>query len=258
MLPLSARLAPARFLDPVLLVVLVLGVALYLSFRRTAPATPTLPRARRPRILAWSAWSTLWLLSTPLVASTLTGCTETRGPDLGAALAGKDPQKAALVVLGGVLRTSDESVPPRERLCAASTQRVLTASRLWHEHPFGLIVLTGAPPGETAAMLDLMTTLGVPPDSVVRETRALNTRENAIYTAEILRDRGAEVVVLVTSATHLRRAVKDFAAAGVSVIPAAAEIVGRSATTIDSFLPSASALAQTQVCLHEILGYLRG
>jgi uncharacterized SAM-binding protein YcdF (DUF218 family) len=121
-----------------------------------------------------------------------------------------------------------------------------------------VVVLTGAPPEQTAAMLDLMTTLGVPPDKVVRETRSLNTRENATFSAEILRDQGAQVVVLVTSATHLRRAVKDFAAAGVSVIPAAADIVGRSETGVDSFLPSASALAQTRVCLHEILGYLRG
>jgi hypothetical protein len=42
------------------------------------------------------------------------------------------------------------------------------------------------------------------------------------------------------------------------VIPAAADIVGRSETGVDSFLPSAHALAQTEVCLHEILGYLRG
>jgi uncharacterized SAM-binding protein YcdF (DUF218 family) len=90
------------------------------------------------------------------------------------------------------------------------------------------------------------------------ETRALSTRDNAAYRAEILRDRGAQVVVLVTSATHLRRAVKDFAAVGVDVIPAAADVMGRSRTGVDSFLPSASALAQSHVCLHEILGYLRG
>jgi len=213
MLPLSVRLAPSRFLDPALLLLVVLGVALYWSFRRTTavPATPAPPRARWPRILAWVTWAALWLLSMPLVSSTLTGCTETRGPDLSAALSGKDRQKAALVVL------------------------------------------TGAPPDQTAAMLDLMTTLGVPPDRVVLETRALTA-----YSAEILRARGAEVVVLVTSATHLRRAVKDFAAVGIDVIPAAADVMGRSRTGVDSLLPSASALAQSHVCLHEILGYLRG
>lgn len=262
MLPLSVRLAPARFLDPALLLVLVLGVALYLAFRGhrqpAASAGPPPRAARWGRLGAWGAWAGLWVLSMPFTSSTLTGWTETRGPDLGAALAGKDRQKVALVVLTGGMRSYDQSLPPRERLSAASTQRVLTASRLWREQGFGLVILTGAPPPETEAMLDLLTALGLPPGRVVRETRSLNTRENATYSAEILRQSGVETVVLVTSATHLRRAVKDFAAAGVTVIPAAADLVGRTRTSVDSFLPSAHALSHTQVCLHEILGYLRG
>jgi uncharacterized SAM-binding protein YcdF (DUF218 family) len=261
MLPLSVRLSPARFLDPAVLLLVLLGVALYLASRGEVSASASSPRERRARwgrLGAWMAWGGLWALSTPFVSSALTGWTETRGPDLGAALAGKDPQRIALVVLTGGMRTYDQSLPPRERLSAGSTQRVLTASRLWREQGFGLIVLTGAPPAETEAMLDLMTAMGVPPGNVVRETRSLNTRENAIYSAEILRERGMETVVLVTSATHLRRAVKDFATAGVTVIPAAADVVGRGRMSVDGFLPSAHALAQTQVCLHEILGYVRG
>jgi hypothetical protein len=34
--------------------------------------------------------------------------------------------------------------------------------------------------------------------------------------------------------------------------------VGETRTGIDSFLPSAHALGRSQVCLHELLGYLRG
>ena len=67
-------------------------------------------------------------------------------------------------------------------------------------------------------------------------------------------------VVVVTSATHLRRSLKDFAAQGIAAIPAAADIVGRTeeGTGVDSFFPSASALFRSYVCLHEILGYVRG
>ncbi len=64
--------------------------------------------------------------------------------------------------------------------------------------------------------------------------------------------------MLVTSATHLRRAVKDFAAVGITAIPAAADVFGPAPTGIDSFLPSAYGLARTQTCLHELLGYVRG
>lgn len=255
MLPLTVRLSASRFLDPLVLVLVALAVALYLAFRETAPARRS---ARFGRLAAWATWGGLWALSTPLVAGELTGCVETRGPDLGAALAGKDPEKVVLVVLAAGIRTYDQSSPPRERLDAAATQRVLTASRLWREHRFGLVVLSGAPPAETEAMLDLATTLGVPAERVVREERSLNTRENAAFCAAILHERAPEAVVLVTSATHLRRAVRDFEKAGVHVIPAAAEVVGHSREGIDSLLPSSGGLARTHACLHELLGYVRG
>ena len=51
--------------------------------------------------------------------------------------------------------------------------------------------------------------------------------------------RGVETVVLVTSASHLRRAVREFAAAGIRVIPAAAEYSGPIAVEFDSVVPSA-------------------
>lgn len=252
---LAVRLAPSRFLDPAVIIVVALGAALFLAFRGTALTR----RARVARAVAWGAWAALWVLSTPLVGGALTFWTETRGPDLRAALAGKDPEHVALVVLAAGLRTYDELSPPRERIDAASTQRVLTAARLWQEHRFGLVILSGAPPEETNGMFDLAVTLGVPRDRVVLEPRSNNTRENARESVAILRSHGGiEDVVLVTSATHLRRAAKDFAAAGVQVIPAAADVVGRSRLHIDSILPSSSALARTHVALHEILGMVRG
>ncbi len=132
----------------------------------------------------------MWVLSTPFVAGTLTSWTEIQGADLGVALAGLDRDRVAMVVLAGGLRTRDQSSPPRERLDAAGTQRALTASRLWKEQGFGLVVLSGAPPAETEGMRDLMATLGVPAGVMVLEDRSLNTRENAAYSTVILREKG--------------------------------------------------------------------
>lgn len=255
MSPLSVRLAPSRFLDPMLLLLVVLGVALYLAFRG---APPLGRRPRWARAAAWIAWGALWLLATPWAANRFSYWTETRGPELGAALAGTNADKTALVVLAGGLRTLEPEVPPRERLDSATTQRVLTAARLWQRHRFGVVILSGSPPAETEGMEDLITTLGVPSERVVREVRSVNTRENALYSAEILRARGVETTVMVTSASHLRRAVKDFEAVGVHVLPAAADVVGLARVGIDSLLPSAFALGRTQVALHELLGYVRG
>jgi uncharacterized SAM-binding protein YcdF (DUF218 family) len=64
--------------------------------------------------------------------------------------------------------------------------------------------------------------------------------------------------VVLTSATHLRRSLKDFAAVGIAAIPAAADVVGHLRSGIDGLLPSSSALSRSHFCLHEILGYVRG
>jgi uncharacterized SAM-binding protein YcdF (DUF218 family) len=255
MQPLSIRLAPSRFLDPTFLCLVALAVALYLAFR--AQGAPS-KRARWARIAAWAVWGAFWVIALPLTSGLLTDCMEVRGPDLAEALAGRDLDKAALVVLAGGARTYDPDVPPRERLGPAATQRVLTASRLWHEHPFGTVILTGTPPSELDCMTDLITALGVPASRLVREARSRNTRENATYSAEILRARGLSTVVVVTSAIHLPRALKDFDRAGVQVIPAAAEVVGHTHFGIDALLPSSTSLQHTHMVLHEIFGLVRG
>lgn len=245
----------SRFLDPLLVLLVALGLALAVTTRRSRLATR---RIRVAGIVAWVAWGGLWALSTPFVSDVMTGWVEMRGPDLGTALAGVAPDKAAMVVLAAAMRTGEAGVPPRERLDAASTQRVLTASRLWQDHRFGMVLMSGTPAGESEAMAALATALGVPSDRIVCEGRSLNTRQNAANSAAIAREHGMETVVLVTSATHLRRAVKDFAAAGMAVIPAAADVYGGFELEGDSFLPSSNALARSKVWLHELLGYVRG
>ncbi|MCG8443059.1 MAG: YdcF family protein [Caulobacterales bacterium] len=60
--------------------------------------------------------------------------------------------------------------------------------------------------------------VGVDPDSVDYEERSRNTHENAVYSAEALRDRPGPYL-LVTSAAHMPRAVGAFRQAGVDVAP---------------------------------------
>ena len=256
MLPYSVRLAPGRFFDPTLLALVALGVALWLLRSDVAVGRPS-PRVRIGRALAWSVWGALFALATPVVAERLTTLTEMRGPPLAVALAGSDPERTALVVLAGGLRTFDRTIPPRERLDGATTARVLGASRIFQENRFSLVILSGAPAEEGEAMADLITTLGVPRDRVVIENASYNTRENAEKSREILRARGMEVVVLATSSTHLRRATREFERAGVHVIPAAVEVIGESRFFYDELLPASSALARSHQTLHELFGYVK-
>jgi uncharacterized SAM-binding protein YcdF (DUF218 family) len=257
--PLSVRLALSRFLNPGLLLVVALGVALFFAFREPPGREPAVERRsrRRARAAAWLVWATLWAASTPVVGDALLSAVEVRGPDLDVALASVDPSKVAIVVLGGGVRSYGPTPTPRERLSGASTQRTLTAARVWHDRHAGLVSLSSFPI-ETEGMADLLGALGVPADRVVQERRSQNTRDNAAYSAEIVRERGMQAVVVVTSAYHLRRSLKDFAAVGIHALPVEAEVLGPIPLGIDSFLPSAQALERTHTALHEILGYVRG
>ena len=256
MLPYSVRFAPGRFLDPLLLLLTALAIGLWLLRRNRALGRPR-PRARLGWALAWAAWVALYAASMPVVASTLTTWTEIRGPRLDQALASADLSRTALVVLAGGLRTFDRTTPPRERLDGATTARVLGASRLYLEHRFGLVILSGAPVEEGEAMADLITTLGVPRERVVVESASYSTRENAARSLTILRERGFDTIVLATSATHLRRAVHEFERAGAQVIPAAVEVIGPSRFFLDELLPSSSALSRSNQMIHELVGYVK-
>ncbi len=256
MLPYSVRFTPGRFLDPTLLLLVALAIGLWLLRPSRALGRPR-PRARAGWALGWAAWAALYVIATPMVANVLTGWVEFRGPPLDRALASTDPARTALVVLAGGLRTFDRTTPPRERADGATTARILGASRIYLAHPFLLVILSGAPVQEGAAMEDLITTLGVPRERIVLETASYSTRENAERSLVILRERGFDTVVLATSATHLRRAVHEFERAGAHVIPAAVEVIGPSRFFYDELLPSASALGRSNQMIHELLGHLK-
>lgn len=65
-------------------------------------------------------------------------------------------------------------------------------------------------------------------------------------------------LVLVTSAAHMPRAIRNFQAVGLNPIPAPTQyLTGRgSRSSLLSWLPSSSALEKSELALHEYLGLL--
>jgi uncharacterized SAM-binding protein YcdF (DUF218 family) len=105
-------------------------------------------------------------------------------------------------------------------------------------------------------MRDVLISLGMAPDKIIVETKSLNTHQNAQLSAAILQQRGIKQPILVTSAFHMLRAVKEFHRVGVAVIPYP---VGFYASrndywTILSWVPSAAALHGTGMALKEYFG----
>jgi uncharacterized SAM-binding protein YcdF (DUF218 family) len=74
-------------------------------------------------------------------------------------------------------------------------------------------------------MRELAIELGVPPERIVEEDRAVNTFENAVYCGRIFHDRRWQRLVVVTDRFHLPRALFVFRRLGLPV--AGAPVPGR-------------------------------
>jgi uncharacterized SAM-binding protein YcdF (DUF218 family) len=97
---------------------------------------------------------------------------------------------------------------------------------------------------------------GLRDDQILVEADSRNTYENALHTARMLRARQLQHVVLVTSASHMRRAVATFHKQGVFPDAYPVDYQATDIVTPFSFVPSAGSLAKMTAVLHELFGML--
>lgn len=173
------------------------------------------------------------------------------------------PEADVIVVLGGGL-----GLPHPPRLYPDlnnNSDRLLHALRLYRAGKADHILLTGGnvfpQPGlesEAYYARGVLELWGIPETAVVMETESRNTLQNADYSARILNKRGWTKVLLVTSASHMHRAVMAFHHAGVDVIPVPVDYlaVDSAAPEALAWIPNVGALAGTTYALHEYLGRL--
>src|SRR5262249_19250005 len=75
-------------------------------------------------------------------------------------------------------------------------------------------------PAEAAVRTEMARALGVPQEAILTLDRPRTTREESIQTADLLRQRNATRITLVTDSLHARRAKPLFERAGLEVYPA--------------------------------------
>jgi len=251
----------SHFLDPTLLALLALGTGLGLSSRDALHDVRR--RVRVGAALAWGAWFVVWLLASPWFASLCARRLEPAPTDLAAALAGSDPARRVMVVLSGGLKPRGPDGSLLERLYGNSTERIVAAARVYREHGFGHVIVTGAslddgPRTDMAeAMAQMLVALGVPRDRIHLEPEALDTKQNAIFSARLIRELPVDRIVVVTSALHMPRAVWEFQRAGLTVIAAPVDYEPPPPPGVDAWLPSAGGLVLSHRCVHELLGRLK-
>ncbi|NOG60299.1 MAG: YdcF family protein [Proteobacteria bacterium] len=90
-----------------------------------------------------------------------------------------------------------------------------------------------------------------------QENKSRNTAENAIYSVALLKDSNIDSVYLVTHAWHMPRSVMMFEQQGISVTPAPTVFTNDNEKfDLRDYIPSASALYQTRIAMHEYIGIL--
>jgi uncharacterized SAM-binding protein YcdF (DUF218 family) len=210
---------------------------------------------RRPRLaraLVATGVGALLLLSLPIVSSALlVAASDTRVFDPAAA---RNAQ--AIVILSGGLRR-DAPEYGGDTLARLSLERTRYGAKVARETGLPVLV-TGGAYGQSRPEAHVMREVlereyGVPVRWI--EDRARTTRENAQFTAKILRPLGIERVVLVVHAFDVRRARLEFERVGLAVLPAPTVIPRLAVAGIGDFLPSPAALQSSYYALYELFGY---
>jgi uncharacterized SAM-binding protein YcdF (DUF218 family) len=103
-----------------------------------------------------------------------------------------------------------------------------------------------------AVMAHSLRSEGVPPEHIVEENRSANTKENAGFTAELLRKMNIREIALVVDADSMLRAELCFRKQGIAVVPA--PFGHRSREFPSGIIPSWGAIRGNETTLHELLG----
>ncbi len=179
------------------------------------------------------------------------------------------PTADAIVVLGGATKSA---FPPRPGVdLSESGDRVLYGAQLYREGKAPVVIASGGRinwrgggPSESADMAEIMKTLGVPTSAILQDPASLNTHQNAVNVKKIMKERGIQRVLLVTSAMHMPRSLKIFQRQGIEAIPAPTDFLvtqhdlEESSNTTEAIvlnlLPDTDRLDKTTRALKEYIG----
>lgn len=166
----------------------------------------------------------------------------------------------AIVLLGGGVRDSKELFA-KLATNQVATERVRYAAFLQRKTQLPLLITGSAANGTSEAKVmadELALFYQVPTEWL--EQKAKTTKENALFSRNILEKQGIQRIILVTNQWHMQRARMLFEQQGFEVLPAS---VGAGATpetygmNLMYFVPQAGAMHSNMLALKEWIGYLK-
>ena len=238
---------------PFIIMVLIIGVILLYGGHKSRKVS---------RIWLTSTLCGYWLMSTYFGATWLelllhqdfapiTDVSETRDID-------------AIVVLSGGGHTLSNSTNAIHAISTHTAYRSLEALRLHNMLPKVPIILSGGIGDslalsipESELMRKELLELGVADNLILMELNSQNTYEQAVNVAKLLLRKDMSSFILVTSHTHMRRALATFRTQNLDAMPSIAPHTSISTTNIVwSIYPTKSSLDRSKDVMREIIAYL--
>ena len=212
----------------------------------------------RKAMFPWGVWWVTMVFTTSPLASwclnRLESSVEAYAPE-------RDQPLDAVIVLGGGTRQG-----PSRAEAGQAGDRVMYAAQLFLEGYTKRLITTGdAMPGVSRDMtsprdqtIEIWTKLQVPAEAI-GSLHGANTYQELQSLKEIFDQFKGGRIGILTSALHLPRAMRLAKAAGIEVVPLAANHESsREPFTFLDFIPSAGPLNQLAACQHEFMAWFVG
>ncbi|WP_414147118.1 envelope biogenesis factor ElyC [Erwinia sp. BNK-24-b] len=240
----TLKKAIGGLLMPLPLLLLLMAVALFLLwFSRWQ---------KIGKIILSSAWLILLLISLQPVADSLLAPLEKEFPTW------RKAQKVNYVVVLGGGYTWNPQWAPGSNMINNSLPRLVEGIRLWRANPGAKMIFTGAaaqgnPVSSAEVTARVAETLGVPGSEIITLDKPRDTSQEAVEVAKVV---GSAPFLLVTSASHLPRAMLFFQQQGLHPLPAPANQLAITSplNPWEKALPSSLWLGHSERAIYETLG----
>lgn len=168
------------------------------------------------------------------------------------------PDVHYVIVLGSGHRTN-EKLPITSQLVSTAVVRLTEGIRVYRSLEDAKLIVSGYGGRDVTSQAlkvkEMAMALGVPDEDIITQSEPRDTKEEALSAKKIV---GDNRLVVVTTASHMQRAIYHFENAGVNVIAAPTNHkMLRTKPTIAS-VPNGQHVKYTREAMHEYIGLLWG
>ena len=153
--------------------------------------------------------------------------------------------------------SDDTTIPISSRLSESGLKRVIQGLIEYKKHPHSKLIITGYKYPDsnityTQTAIELLSELGIPKSDIISSSNTKDTDDEASFAKSVI---GSQKYILVTSASHMKRAKAIMIKHKLHPIPIKTDYLGGDFRH-KFFFPSPNALTYSHTAVHEYIGML--